>query len=201
MQAEELRRHLLQLVGLVEDDDLVGRQDLGLGPRFPHQPLDPLEHRPRSKGRVPVGGPQHCRHQLLARYFPQAACPVFHQQRRIDQQRQIAVGAVVVVVEGQLLLAVGRVLGRVHVDHHPHHRLAPMPPDEVLRQELRQPQQFLLGDPVLQARERGLAAQRRPALGKPTDRRLEERVAAQRRGVVGVLVAAGNLIDALAQQL
>ena len=98
-----------------------------------------------------------------------------------DQQRVVHVLAVVAVVGGPLLLAVGRVVGPVQVEQDPRGRPAPLPLPEVDRAQGhgqavagRRPHR------VLQAREGRLAGQVGPRLRQPAADQLEQRVAAQR---------------------
>jgi len=135
-----------------------------------------------------LAGPQHGGDELTREPLEQ-------------EQRQVAVAAVVVVVEGKLLLAVGAILGVIHVQQD-HRRRFGITGDEGVDEGLRQAVDVPACQAVLQPRkgrpggERVVRIQRR-TLG----RQLEDRIMPQVVGVIAVGVAAGGLKDALTQQV
>jgi len=142
-----------------------------------------------------VAGPQHHRHHVLLRFVIEA---------ERDHQRQVTPALVVAVVEGELLLAVRGVVGRVHV-----HRDAPDPApktpavmrDHRLRQSVRHPVQVGPARRILEARERGLRGQG-PARNRiPLEQQLVNRILGQSRSVVAVRIAAGDREHPLPQEI
>ena len=118
-----------------------------------------------------------------------------------DEQREVHVLAEEAVVGRPLLPAVGRVVGPVEVEHDPLGDAVAPPLAQVDRaQRQGQPVAGAPVDGVLQARERRLAGQVRPALGQAAAGELEQRVGPQGVGVVLVGVAAGDLEDPLPPQ-
>ena len=108
------------------------------------------------------------------------------------------------IEEGELLLPVGGIVGRIEVD-----RDAPGPAPEpramVLDDQVGQPEagqiELLPPHRVLEPGERRLGRQIRPREGIALEQELVHRVLGQARGVVAVGVAAGDPIDALPHQL
>ncbi len=118
-----------------------------------------------------------------------------------DEQRVVHVLAVVPVVGAAFLLPVGRIIRAVEVEHDVGGHAVPLPLAQVdLPQGQGQAVAALAIDGVLQARQRRLAGQVGPGLGQAATDQLQQRVGAQGVGVVLVLVAAGDLEDALADQ-
>ena len=112
--------------------------------------------------------------------------------------------AVVAVITAPLLLAVRRIVGAVQIEQQV--RL-PATADPLAFAQVDAEQrmgQAVAGaavDGILQAGESGLTGQiRARVVGIPTAHELEQRVAAQGVGVVLVLVATGDLQEALAHQ-
>jgi len=106
----------------------------------------------------------------------------------------------VAIEEGELLLPVGGIVGRIEVD-----RDAPGPAPEpramVLDDQVGQPEagqiELLPPHRVLEPGERRLGRQIRPREGIALEQELVHRVLGQARGVVAVGVAAGDPVDAL----
>ena len=93
-----------------------------------------------------------------------------------------------VVVEVQLLLAVGGVLGRIQVEHEAHHPLVLMLRQKELDQRRRALAQLPPGDGVLEAGEGGLTAQVPAAVWGVAHGALEERVGPQTVRIIRILI-------------
>jgi hypothetical protein len=117
-----------------------------------------------------------------------------------DQYRMIHVLAVRAVEEAELLLAVGGIVGRVEIEQNlaALANLLAAPSDELLPQQVVQAYQLACGRRVLPTAEGGLRAERTAQLLIGDD--LQQRIVAQAAGVVGILVAGDDLVDALPQQ-
>ena len=111
----------------------------------------------------------------------------------------VNVAVVVRIEEAQPLLAVGGIRGRVDIQNDllPSRALRPMTTEPLQPLVLEQSDRFP-GRRVLQAREGGLRSQR---LTARADHRAQGRVVAQEGGIVGILVARRDLVDALTQQI
>jgi hypothetical protein len=119
-----------------------------------------------------------------------------------DQQRMVHVLPKVAVVGAPVLLAMGRIVGAIEVEHDPPRDSRPLALVQVDRsQRLGQPVAVPGRQRVLEAREGWLAGQVGVALGQPPAHQLQQRIVAQGVGVVLVFIAGGDLVDALAQQL
>jgi len=107
--------------------------------------------------------------------------------------------AVFAVEEGELLLAVARIVGRVRIqeDFLGNVSLGVPMPDKPPKTEGAKPIDGLLVGVILQARERRLRGQR---IGFADDG-LKGGIASQRVGVVAVLIACGDLVDPLTEHL
>lgn len=117
------------------------------------------------------------------------------------QQGQVTMVAVMVVVEGQRLLAVGGVVGMVHVQRDAARGVF-IPGDELLDQGAGQAVDVAAPQRAFQAGVGGAAGQRRVGIQRrPSRRQFEQRVMAQGVGIVAVFVAGGHLKDALRQQV
>ena len=109
--------------------------------------------------------------------------------------------AIVAVVGGPFLRAMGRVVGPIQVEQDAlRHAVAATLLQIGLRQGERQAVAGAAGDRVLQAGERRLAGQVGVAGGQAPADQLEQGIAPQGVGVVLVGVAAGDLEDALAHE-
>jgi len=118
-----------------------------------------------------------------------------------QEQRQVAVAAVVVVVEAQLLRSVGGVLGMIHVQDDELGWFG-IAGDELIDEGLGQAVDVFGRGAILQARERGGAGQVGIGIQRLAIKaQLEERIASERIGVIAVLVGAGDLIGTLSKQL
>ena len=107
----------------------------------------------------------------------------------------------VVVVERLLLLAMGGILGVIHVQHD-HGRRLGVAGDEGLDEAFGQAVNVFARYAVLQAGERGSRSQIIPLVQRsPTCGQFEHRIAAQRIGVVAIGVTAGGLEYPLAEQI
>ena len=117
------------------------------------------------------------------------------------QQRQVAVMSIVVVVEGQRLLAVGGIVRVVEVQGDGGRRFG-IAGDELLHQSASQTVNIAAAQRSLQtgvgaAGGQGIVGiERRTAGGQ-----FEQRIAPQAVGVVAVLVPGGDLKDPLRQQV
>src|SRR5215211_306113 len=80
--------------------------DLHLGPGLPQSTHDPLEDRKRAAAGVGVATSQECRDELVCLSVE-------------DEQRMVHTRAVVAVVEGALLLAVGGIVGGIEIQKYP----------------------------------------------------------------------------------
>ncbi len=103
------------------------------------------------------------------------------------------------VEEAQLLLAVGRIRSRIDVqnDFLSARPLRPTAHEPLQTQALQSADRFP-GDRIFQPRQGRLRSQRQFT---PAHHRAQSRIVAQKSGIVGVFVARGDLIDALAQQI
>ena len=119
-----------------------------------------------------------------------------------DQQGMIHGLPKVAVIGAAVLLAVGRVVSTVQVQHDPPRHPRPLPFSQVdLAQGLRQTVTIPRREGILPPREGRLAGQVGGGLRQAAADQLQQRIAAQRIGIVLVFVASGDLVDALAQQL
>jgi len=182
-----------QILGPAKIEDLGGgivriapQQDAHVGPGLANLSDDPLEDRHDLLSRGPSPRPQDGGDQLPAPSL-------------VDMDRQITELVVVGVEEGQLLMPVGRVFSIVDVEEDSGRR-RPVGVDERVDQGFSDPVEIGPGDGVLQPGERRLAGQGL-VFGKLVAGQLHGRIGAQRVGVVGVLVAAGDLEDSLAEHL
>jgi len=120
------------------------------------------------------------------------------------QQRQIAPAVVVAVEEGELLRAVGRVIGRVEID-----RDVPSPPmqplsmavDDVGGEFAAHRIERLRPDLVFEAGDRGLRGERVSVDGITSEEELVDRVVREPITVVRIGMAAGESVDALRHQI
>jgi hypothetical protein len=102
---------VIHAVALAPAEDLLAAEaavgaddDLDLGPGLPDLRHDPLQVLHRPGAGVDVGGPQPGAEQVIAAE---------------DVQRQVAVALVIAVEEASQLMAVGRVVGGIEVEHDP----------------------------------------------------------------------------------
>jgi hypothetical protein len=118
-----------------------------------------------------------------------------------DEQRVVHVLAIVAVIARPFLRAVGRVVGRVEIEHDPRRGAAGGALAQIdQRQRPRDPVASAQRDGILQAREGRLAGEGWIGPRQATADEPEQRIVAQRVGVILILVAAGDLIDALADE-
>jgi hypothetical protein len=125
-------------------------------------------------------------------------------ERHRGDQRQIAPRVVVAVEEGQLLLPVGRVVGRIEIDRDEPHALAQalaVVGEHRVGQHGAQLIEVGAGHGVLEPRQRRLRAQGRPVERIAVEQQFVNRVVDQPCGIVAVGVAAGQPEDALPQQI
>ena len=118
------------------------KEDQGLGIGLPQLLDQPLEHRQRPVGGVGVAGAQH---RGQGKAVPAVK----------DEERMIHVLFVIAVEEAELLLAVGGVIGGVHVDDDDLPG-AGMGLEVQLQQHIGEAAQVLGGGPVLKPGESGL---------------------------------------------
>jgi len=155
-------------------------------------PAQQAQHAPDYGGALPSRG-------SLAR--AQHGGDEFARQPLEEKQRQVAMAVVVMVVEGQFLLAVGAVFGVVHVQHDDARGLR-VTGDEALDEGPGQTVDVFAAEAVLQAREGRPRGQRSGFIQRCTpQRQFEHGVAAQAVGVIAVDIATGALVDPLAQQV
>jgi hypothetical protein len=120
------------------------------------------------------------------------------------QQREIAPAVVVPVEEGELLRAVGRVIGRVEIDGDvpgPPMQSLPMAVDDVRGELAAHRIERLRPDVVFEARDRRLRGERVAHHGVTPEQQLVNRIVGQASGVVGIGLAAGEPEDPLSQQV
>ena len=118
-----------------------------------------------------------------------------------EEQRQIAMAAVMMVVEAQLLLPVGGVLGVIHVQDEERGRCG-IAGDELIDKRLGQAVDILGRCGILQTREGGGAGQIAVGVqGLVIHPQLEHRVGSQGIGVIAVLIPAGDLKDTLGKKI
>jgi hypothetical protein len=145
---------------------------------------DALEHRRRTTRCGRIARAQQRRDHLAALAIE-------------DDHRMKHVLVVVAVEDGQLLLAVRRVVGAVDVEHDERRRRVERV-DVRLLELSAQPVQLASGDGVFQARQGWLGRQR---LVPSAARLLKHRIVAQPVSVVAVFVAERDLVDTLAKLL
>lgn len=118
-----------------------------------------------------------------------------------EEQRQVAMIAVVVVVERQFLLPVCRILRVIHIQHD-HGRRLGVAGDEGVDEAFGQAVNVFARYAVLEPGERGAGGQVISLAQRgTTDRQFEQRIAPQRVGVITVGVAAGGLEYPLTKQV
>ena len=139
---------------------------------------------------IGVARPQHQYEQLLR--------AVVHLGG--DEQRQVAVLAIVAMKRGELLLAMRLIVGGVEVQDDPAGLVSGVAGHELVDEDCGHAPQAGAAAAVLKAAQRRLRSQVPIALGPPPQRGFEGQVRAQIVGIVAVLVAASELIDALAEQ-
>ena len=125
-------------------------------------------------------------------------------ERHRDHQGQIAPGVVVAVEERELLLPVGRIVGRIEIDRdEPHARAQArvVVAQHGVGHSRPQPVEVGPAHGVLEARQGRLRAQGRAVDRIAVEQQLVDRVVAQPRGVVAVGVATGEPKDPLPEQL
>jgi hypothetical protein len=108
---------------------------------------------------------------------------------------------IVIIIEGQLLLAMCGIIGVVHIEDNGGRGLR-VAGDEVVHQGTRKTIQVCAVPLVLQTRERG--GTRSVVLriqGAPLHPEVEQRVVAEVIGVIGIRIPGGDLIHALGQQV
>ena len=104
------------------------------------------------------------------------------------------------VEQRQLLRPMGDILGVIDVDDDLLGRLL-VGSEEGVQQRARQAVEIAAADPVLQTRQGRLTGQIRARQRRPLARGFQPRITAQIVAVIGVLVAAGDLKDALPQKV
>ena len=186
-------QQVLQVLGPAKGEDfgrgVVGiapQQDAHFRPSLANLSDDPLEDRDDLLAGRPLSRPQDRGDELSA--------PAL-----VDVDREITVLVVKGVEQGHLLMSVGRVFGVVDVEQD-RDRRSPVRVEEHIDQDFGKAVEIGPGDGVFQARERRLAGQGL-AVGKSFAGHLKGGVGAQSVGIVGVLVAAGDLEDSLRKHL
>ena len=125
-------------------------------------------------------------------------------ERHRGHQGQIAPGVVVAVEERELLLPVGRIVGRIEIDRdEPHARAQArvVVAQHGVGHSRPQPVEVGPAHGVLEPRQRGLRPQGRPVERIALEQQLVDRVVDQPGGIVAVGVATGQPEDALPQQI
>jgi hypothetical protein len=117
-----------------------------------------------------------------------------------DEERQVAVGVVVGVEEGELLLTVRGEGGRVEVEDQLARGRAFLLQEEIEKQGIDR-LRLAAGDALLQAGEGGLGGEIGIGGGAAAHGDLEGGIGAQGGGVVGIFVTGGDLVDALTEQI
>ena len=120
------------------------------------------------------------------------------------KQRQIAPGIVVAVKEGQLLRAVGGIIGRIQVDRDElgaAMQPAAMAFDHTIGQRFAHPVKLFAVGRILETADRRLRGQVLAFNRIAPDQHLVHGVFGQPRRIVGVGITTGNTEDALPQQL
>ncbi len=160
------------------------------------QPVEQADQRaPRPARRRRIARPEDRRTQVLLGF-------VVEGEER--QQWQIAPAVVVPVEEGELLRAVGRVVGGVEIDRDPPG--SPMEPplmalDHIGGQFATHRIEGLHPDLVFEARDRRLRGKRVPVDRVAIEQELVNRIVREPIGVVRIGMAAGEPVDALRQQI
>lgn len=112
-----------------------------------------------------------------------------------EKQWQVAVAAIMTIVEGQLLLPVSVIHGMIHVQDD-HRRRGGIAVDECVNERLGQAEDVFAGEPVLQA-GKGWSGSQRSVLRTP-ECQFERRIVAQTVGIIAISVTVGTLKNSLA---
>ena len=108
---------------------------------------------------------------------------------------------IVMIIERKLLLAIGRVIGVIEVEHNRGWGRC-VTGNKVVDQGPRQPREIFAVDLVLQAREGRSTGQIVGRIqGRPLHPEFEQGISAETIGVIGVCIPRGELIDALGSQV
>ena len=167
---------------------ITAQDDAGIGPSLPQAAQHPLE----DHGVLRSGG-------TLA--GTQGGGDEFAGESLEDKQRQVAVVAVMVVIKGEFLLAMGGILGVVHIEDN-HRGWLGITGDELINKGLGHAVDIPGRGGIFQTREGGRTGQVTPRIqGLAIYPQLEERIGTQGVGVVAILVTAGDLVDALGQEI
>ena len=118
-----------------------------------------------------------------------------------DKQRQVAVVAVMVVIKGEFLLAMGGILGVVHIEDN-HRGWLGVTGNELINKGPGHAVEIPGRGGIFQTREGGRTGQvTRRIQGLAIYPQLEQRIGTQGVGVVAILVTAGDLVYALGQEI
>src|SRR5512139_913124 len=165
----------------------IGSQhDLSLGVGLPQSLEESFEHRLGPMGGMSVTWPEYAGERKAAQAIE-------------DEERMIHVLFVIAMKETQLLVPMGRIVGRVDIEHD--HLARSGMGFHVQREEpIGKPHQVFAAYPVLKARKRGLRGQIPAGLWQAPGNRLQRWVASKRLGIVAVFIAKGDGEDPLLEQ-
>ena len=106
-----------------------------------------------------------------------------------------------VVIEREFLLAMGRVIGVIEVEHNSGGRLG-IAGDEVVDQRVGEPVEVLAVDAVFKTRKGGGTRQvLRGLQGGPLHAELKQGVVPETIGIIAIRIPGGDLIDTLGQEV
>ena len=163
-------------------------QDRGLGPVATQQGQEPdQDHRMLRTGgpcaRAKAGG-----HQRAGEPFK-------------DQERQIVIVLIIMIIERELLLSVGRIVCMIEVEHDGRRRLR-VAGDEVGSQRPGEPREVLTIHTVCKPREGWRTRQvLLGSQGRTLSPQLKQWIATEAVGIIAVGIAGGHLIDTLGQEV
>jgi hypothetical protein len=105
------------------------------------------------------------------------------------------------IIERQFLLAIGRIIGVIEVEHHGSRRLG-VTGDESVHEGRREPIEVFPVSLVFQARKGwGTGSSVGRLQGRPLHPKLKQRVLAETIGVMGVCISRSDLINTLREQV
>ena len=108
---------------------------------------------------------------------------------------------IMMIIEGELLLAMGRVIGVIEVKHNGGRRLW-VTGDEVIDERVGEPVDILAIDAVFKpGKGRGTRQGLRGLQGEPLHAELKQGVVPETIGIIAIRIAGGDLIDTLGEEV
>ena len=160
--------------------------DLSLGIGLPHSPEESLEHRLGPMGGMGITRPEYTGERKAAQSIE-------------DEERMIHVLFIIAMKETQLLVPMGRIVGRVDIEDN-HLARSGMSLHVQREEPIGKSSQVFAAYPVLKAGKRGLRSKILAGFGQSPGDRLQSRVTPERLGIVGVFIAEGDGKDPLFEQ-